>query len=83
MTLLTMTRMTHLFGKDGDVLVEGFGGADVAASHPRLPRRACGEFTLLEDQRQKGEQRVPAGGNSIRTAAHTQRTHSSTKIHAK
>ncbi|MPC36540.1 hypothetical protein E2C01_030004 [Portunus trituberculatus] len=58
----TRGTLTHLFGKDGDVLVEGFGGADVPASHTGLPRRACGELTLLEDQRQQGKQRVPAGG---------------------
>lgn len=43
---------THLLGEDGDVLVEGLGGADVTARHPRLPRCAGRQLALLED---KGE----------------------------
>lgn len=39
-----------LFGEDGDVLVEGVGGADVSAGHPRLSGSAGGELALFKDQ---------------------------------
>lgn len=39
-----------LLGEDGDVLVEGVGGADVPAGHAGLPGRAGRQFALLKDQ---------------------------------
>lgn len=39
-----------LLGEDGDVLVEGVGGADVAASHARFPGSAGRQLALLKDQ---------------------------------
>lgn len=39
-----------LFGEDGDVLVEGVGGADVPAGHAGLPGRAGRQLALLKDQ---------------------------------
>lgn len=42
--------MPDLFGEDGDVLVEGVGGADVPAGHAGLPGRAGRQLALLKDQ---------------------------------
>lgn len=49
----------YLFGEDLDVLVEGLRRADIAACDARLARRACRQFALLEDEREKREKRVP------------------------
>lgn len=56
---------THLFGEDGDVLVEGLGGADVTARHPRLPRCAGRQLALLEDKGEQGKQGVAATEQSL------------------
>lgn len=50
-----------LLGEDGDVLVEGVGGADVPAGHAGLPGRAGRQLALLKDQGEEGKQRVPTG----------------------
>lgn len=42
--------VADLFGEDGDVLVEGVGGADVPAGHAGLPGRAGRQLALLKDQ---------------------------------
>ena len=52
-------RVSYLFGKDGDVLVERLGRADVTAGHAGFPRRARGQFAFFEYQRQQREQRMP------------------------
>ena len=44
------TAVPDLFGEDGDVLVEGVGGADVPAGHAGLPGRAGRQLALLKDQ---------------------------------
>lgn len=49
-----------LLGEDGDVLAEGVGGADVGRA--ALPRRARGQLTLLENQRQQREQGMTGAG---------------------
>lgn len=56
---------THLFGEDGDILVEGLGRANVAARYPRLPRRAGRQLTLLKDKGEQGKQGVAATENSV------------------
>lgn len=53
--------MPDLLGEDGDVLVEGVGGADVPAGHAGLPGRAGRQLALLKDQGEEGKQRVPTG----------------------
>jgi len=50
----------YLIGEDADVFVERLGRADVAAGYPRLPRRTRRQLTLLKDERQQREQRMPA-----------------------
>lgn len=49
-----------LFGKHGDVLVEGIGGTHVPSSHPGLSGCARRELALLKDQREQREKRVTA-----------------------
>lgn len=46
---------SDLFGKDCDVLVEGVGGADIAACYPGLPGSARRQLTLLKNQGKEGE----------------------------
>ena len=47
-----------MFGEYLDVFVEAVAGTDVAPRHAWLPRSACCQLTLLEDQIQQWEQRV-------------------------
>ncbi len=48
----------YLFWKDCYVLVEWLWGADVTAGDARVPGGASRQLTLLEDQREQGEERV-------------------------
>ncbi len=49
----------YLFGKDGNVLVERLGWADVSTGHARLPWRARRQFAFFENERQQREKRMP------------------------
>lgn len=56
----TRVLRSDLFGEDGNVLVEGVGGADVASRHPGLSGRARRQLALLKHQRKQREKRVTA-----------------------
>ena len=58
--MLTENARNYLFWKDCNIFVEWLRGADVAAGHAGVPRRAGRQLALLEDEGQQGEQRVPA-----------------------
>lgn len=55
---------SDLFGENCDVLVEGFGGADVAAGDGRVPRRAGGQLALLEDKGEERKEWMPENNSS-------------------
>ena len=55
---------SDLFGENCDVLVEGFGGADVAAGDGRVPRRAGGQLALLEDEGEERKEWMPENNSS-------------------
>lgn len=44
-----------LFGKDCNVLIEGVGGADIAACYAGLPRSTRRQLALLKNQREQWE----------------------------
>ena len=56
--------LSYLFGKNCDVFVERFWGANVATGYCRVSRGAGRQLALLEDQGQQGEQWMP--GNEPR-----------------
>ena len=49
----------YLFGKDGNVLVERLGWADVSTGHARLTWRTRRQFAFFENERQQREKRMP------------------------
>ena len=55
---------SDLFGENCDVLVEGFGGADVAAGDGRVPRRAGGQLALLEYKGEERKEWMPENNSS-------------------
>ena len=52
--------ITYLFGPHLNVVVECFGRAKVGIGTVGLARSACGQFALLENQRQQRKQGVSA-----------------------
>lgn len=56
----SMNKITYLFTEYRDVLVKGLGGADVAPRNARVTGGARRQLALLEDQRQEGEEGMPA-----------------------
>jgi hypothetical protein len=56
----------YLFGKDGNVLVERLGWADVSTGHARLAWRARRQFAFFKNERQQREKRMPIMNSKIK-----------------
>lgn len=65
MFLQVCVEETHLFGEDGDVLVEGVRRTDVSSGRAALSWRAGRQFTFFKDECEQWEQRMSAGGRVV------------------
>ena len=51
--------MSYLFGKDGDVFIEGLRTAHISTRYRGISGRACGQLTFFENESQKWEEGMP------------------------
>lgn len=51
--------VAYLFGENGNVFVEGLGGADVTPGHGGIARGTSGKFTFFKNQSQQREEGMP------------------------
>jgi hypothetical protein len=51
--------MSYLFGKDGDVFIEGLWGAHVPSRYRGVTWGTCGEFAFFKNESQKWEEGMP------------------------
>ena len=51
--------MSYLFGKDGDVFIEGLWGAHIPSRYRGVTWGTCGEFAFFKNESQKWEEGMP------------------------
>lgn len=53
------TTGAYLFGKDGDVFIEGLRTAHISTRYRGISGCACGQLTFFENESQKWEEGMP------------------------